>query len=210
MRFPPGRLLACTAGPCGPLDASLSASKGGGRSYELAGGRARTQEAQSTGTFALPSALRAEALVGDGAEVGALEVHLKMRRQLQDRAAAILPHSCQAFLLAHPGLGARRDAEALVHAAQGHAVNSVRAGDQQEAALQLLDAHHAATTEAAREEDEDGARGNALLPGSVGNTLASQRGADRQPSPPTTAAMAPRHPLGWYLRRLSNCDGDWG
>merc|ERR1719229_1788637 len=73
--------------------------------------------------------------VAHAREVGALEIHL----------------------------GAGADAEALIDPPQGHAVHGVGAGDEQEAALQLLQEDHTAATEAAREEDEDGARHDVLL-----------------------------------------------
>mmetsp|Transcript_64195 Transcript_64195/g.165780 ORF Transcript_64195/g.165780 Transcript_64195/m.165780 type:complete len:214 (+) Transcript_64195:46-687(+) len=83
------------------------------------------------GRLLLPREVR----VVDGAEAGALEVHL----------------------------GAGPDAHALVHPPEGHAVHGVGAGDEQEAAGELLEEDRATATEAARQHNEHGARDEALL-----------------------------------------------
>jgi hypothetical protein len=57
-------------------------------------------------------------------------------------------------------LGRGGDGVGLVHAAERNAVDFVRASDQQEATLKLLEEDHTLTAEAAGEQNEDGARGD--------------------------------------------------
>jgi len=58
----------------------------------------------------------------------------------------------------HVHLGGGGDDVGLVHAAERHAVHLVGARHKEEAGGELAEAHHAATLEAAGEEDEHGAR----------------------------------------------------
>mmetsp|Transcript_37406 Transcript_37406/g.94956 ORF Transcript_37406/g.94956 Transcript_37406/m.94956 type:complete len:210 (-) Transcript_37406:40-669(-) len=83
------------------------------------------------GRLLLPREVR----VVDGAEAGALEVHL----------------------------GAGADTHALVHPPKGNTVHGVGPCDEQQAARELLQEDRAAAPEAAREEDQDAAGDEALL-----------------------------------------------